>query len=230
MPIQNETMLLHCCCAPCTIMPLSELLAPHENSKSENNKQKQLALYYSNSNIHPASEYEKRLQTLRSYLKPFEVELLVDTYNPDVWEEEVGIFGGPYPLIEEDEKYQQNLAQREKRCGACYELRFKKLCSKARELAYGCVDSTLTISPYQFTQIIHDKLESCAAEQELQAKKSDWRPLYNEATRISRELGMYRQNYCGCRYSEQEAQMEKEARKKQRAAKKQQQDSFGAAQ
>ena len=65
------------------------------------------------------------------------------------------------------------------------------------------------MSPYQYTRIIREELERACAREGIKACFADYRPFYDEATRRSREGGMYRQNYCGCRFSDAEAAAER---------------------
>lgn len=180
----------------------------------------ELVAFYSNSNIHPKEEYELRLATLKAYLKDKEIPLQTGEYDPELWKETVGIFGGPYPLIQDDETYEEMLAARKQRCAACYRLRFDTLAAAAKKLGATHIASTLTISPYQFIDLINDALVHSAQSYGVQAMLTDWHSLYQDATRTSRELGMYRQNYCGCHYSKEEAAIEREARKRARKSQK----------
>lgn len=74
------------------------------------------------------------------------------------------------------------------------------------------------MSPYQYTRIIREELERACAREGIKACFADYRPFYDEATRRSREGGMYRQNYCGCRFSDAEAAAEREERRAARRA------------
>ena len=170
-------------------------------------------LYYSNPNIHPKEEYDLRRTTLEDYATTQGVPYEVGPYEPDLWNERVGLYGGPYPLIPGAENFEMNLAAKKRRCLACYRLRFEQLalCAHSEGLEY--LDSTLTISPYQFAQEIKQALSESAQERRLSSLDNDWRPYYAEATSKSLSLGMYRQNYCGCFYSEEEARLERQARK-----------------
>ena len=90
----------------------------------------------------------------------------------------------------------------------------------ARELGYSYISTTLAVSPYQLFDTCQDVLERLADANGLTAVWRDFRPHYPEATTRSRELGMYRQNYCGCRFSAAEAAIERhEARDARKAAK-----------
>lgn len=90
----------------------------------------------------------------------------------------------------------------------------------ARELGFGLVSTTLAVSPYQLYDTCMDELVRLAAASGLTPVVRDFRPLYPEATRRSRELGMYRQSYCGCRFSALEAQLDRQARRDERRAQK----------
>ena len=91
----------------------------------------------------------------------------------------------------------------------------------AREQGFSFISTTLAVSPYQLFDVCGDELVSIARSYGLTSVWRDFRPYYAEATRESRELGMYRQNYCGCRFSAAEATLERqEARDVRKAAKK----------
>lgn len=107
---------------------------------------------------------------------------------------------------------------REARCRACYRLRFEEAARYAREHGFSALGTTLSVSPYQYTRIIREELERACAREGIQARFDDYRPYYDEATRRSREGGMYRQNYCGCRFSDAEAAAEREQRRAERQA------------
>ena len=111
-------------------------------------------------------------------------------------------------------------ARREARCRACYRLRLEETARVAAERGFEGIGTTLSVSPYQYTQVIREEVERAAAQAGVASVFEDFRPYYDEATRESRELGMYRQNFCGCRISDLEAAAERAERKEQRAAAK----------
>ena len=112
-------------------------------------------------------------------------------------------------------------ARREARCRACYRLRLEETARVAAEQGYDGIGTTLSVSPYQYTQVIEEEVQRAASRAGITGIFEDFRPYYDEATRRSRALGMYRQNYCGCRISDEEAAAERAERKAQRAAAKQ---------
>ena len=213
MPSLEKKLLLHCCCAPCTLLPLETLLREGWD----------LSLYFYNPNIQPAEEYRLRLETLHSLLdSQFDgISLYTGLYEPALWEERVGVFGGPYPLITDSSDYPDLLEKRKLRCAACYRLRFEALATFGAELGDGkgsyCLDTTLTISPYQFIPEAREALTKSAAAQSLEAHMTDWREYYQLSIGRYRELGLYRQNSCGCRYSRQEAELERHAIRRTRS-------------
>ena len=184
-------LMLHACCGPCSLEP-TRLFAEEGH---------EVALEYSNPNIYPPEEYEHRLATLREHVaEPQGLRVYEGAYDPDTWEREVAVHG----------------IDREARCRACYRLRLERAAAKAVDLGYDALATTLTISPYQFTGIILEELERAAERHGLVSLGRDFRDCYPEATRRSKALGMYRQNYCGCRFSIAEAAEEREQRKAER--------------
>ncbi len=183
--------LLHACCGPCSLEPVRIYQEEHAS----------FSIYFDNPNIHPADEYRRRLETIGEHVcAPDRIELVEGPYDPETWEKEAGIWG----------------LQREERCRACYRMRFRRLAAKAVELGFDAIGTTLTISPYQYTDVIIEELERAATEAGIASDARDWSGRYQEATRRSRELGMYRQNYCGCRFSMAEAALERKQRAEQR--------------
>lgn len=120
-----------------------------------------------------------------------------------------------------DPKFAHLYSDRDNRCRACYRLRLEELARYAHEHDFDAIGTTLSVSPYQYTSIIKEELERAAAHYDgLTALFEDFRPYYPNATKRSRDLGMYRQNYCGCAYSDKEAAAERAARKAARKKKK----------
>lgn len=192
-------LLLHACCGPCSMEPVRILrergVEPH--------------IHYSNSNIAPADEYDRRLQAIREWAAHEGVGFAEDAYAPAEWMREV-------KSIAEDVLHGES--KREERCRACYRQRLGASARYAAEHGYTAIGTTLTISPYQFTDVIREELERAAAKHGLECAFEDYSPHYAEATRRSREAGMYRQRYCGCAWSKAEAEAEQAERRAVRAA------------
>ncbi len=229
-------MLLHACCGPCSLEP-SRILREQGHS---------ITIFYANSNIAPAEEYEHRLRTLRAWAESEGIGVREGVCDADAWQRGAGRIGaaaieearqkilaekadnspempdrfGVYSELTLDEA--ASLAvdpeKRAARCRACYRLRLEEAARHAAEEGFEALSTTLAVSPYQYTDIIREELERAAGRAGIRAVFEDFRPFYPEATRRSRELDMYRQNYCGCMLSNIEAAAERAQRKAQRRA------------
>lgn len=194
-PTDRVPLLLHACCGPCSLEPVRLLRAEGFEP----------TILWSNPNIQPLSEHERRLETLRAWARDVaHVDVIVAGDDRGAWERACAPAG----------------FDRERRCRACYALRLAEACRVARELGFEFVSTTLAVSPYQLFDVCAEQLRAVCAAHGLTAVWRDFRPYYAEATRESRELGMYRQNYCGCRFSAAEAAIGRhEARDERRRAK-----------
>lgn len=193
-------LLLHACCGPCSLEPSRVL-------RSEGHD---ISIYYANSNIAPQSEYEHRLLTLKQWAATEDIAVIEGSYDPKAWMACAGAIG----------KAEVGSQKREDRCRACYRLRLEETARAAIERGFEGIATTLSVSPYQYTQVIKEETERAANGAGITALFQDFRPYYDEATRRSRALGMYRQNYCGCLFSKAEAEAERAERKAARAAEK----------
>ncbi|HIY51839.1 MAG TPA: epoxyqueuosine reductase QueH [Candidatus Olsenella avicola] len=190
-------LLLHACCGPCSLEPVR--LLREEGFEP--------TILWTNPNIQPLAEHALRLDTLLAWVSDVaHVDVIVAGDDRAAWERACAPAG----------------FDRERRCRACYALRLEEACRVARERGFEHVSTTLAVSPYQLFDACGEILRAAAARHGLTPVWRDFRPFYPEATRESRELGMYRQNYCGCRFSAAEAAIERhearDARKAARAA------------
>ena len=202
-----NSLLLHVCCAPCSTAPvrlLKEQGIP-------------FATFFYNPNIESSEEYELRLATFRSFAKTVGIPVMGSSYEPTLWEEAVKPASGVFPLIAGDPDFNENYKKRQERCRKCYRLRFERLAAEALSQGFDGISTTLSISPYQFTDTIAEELAKAARRHKLNDAFVDYRPLYPESIQRSRELSLYRQNYCGCSYSLVEATLERQARKSSKA-------------
>lgn len=205
-----------------------------------------ITVLYANSNIAPAPEYERRLHELKRYADIQGFEVLEGAYEPEAWERDVAPIGEAFkqyspafgeafasqqaeddnPLSELGPTAPTTVAElldderRKERCRACYRLRLEEAAEVAREGGFDALTTTLAVSPYQFTEVIFEELVKASEQAGVKPLFQDFRPYYDEATRISRELNMYRQNYCGCRFSVQEGAATRAFIKQQRKARK----------
>lgn len=177
-------LLLHACCAPCSLEPVRLLV--EEGFEP--------TICWTNPNIQPAEEHDRRLVELRRWCAAEGIPLIEAGEDADRWERGVATLG---------------TRDRERRCRACYALRLAEACRVAEAKGFTHIATTLVVSPYQLFDTCNDVLEQLAAAHGLTPVIRDFRPWYPEATRRSRELGMYRQQYCGCRFSAAEAALDR---------------------
>jgi hypothetical protein len=169
-------LLMHICCGPCTIYPLKELRTQgHEV----------VGVFY-NPNIHPSQEYQKRRQTLNDYATMSFLNV---------------IWSAGYPM----EEFVRNVSFKEKeRCAYCLLDRLKYTAELAIQEKYDGFTTTLLYSKYQKHDLIRQIGENLSSELRIIFFYQDFRVGWSEGVRISKELGLYRQQYCGCIYSEKE--------------------------
>jgi predicted adenine nucleotide alpha hydrolase (AANH) superfamily ATPase len=165
-----------------------------------------------------AEEFARRASVAKDYAASLGIDFIEQPYTPANWEDCAGMLGGPYPMCDGRDDYDDMREKRRVRCRECYRQRFEATAAIARELGINKISTTLTISPYQFVDDINGVLQDVASQNGLQAVKSDFRSRYHDSVVRSRELCMYRQNYCACRFSKAEAQIERDARKAARKA------------
>ena len=169
-------LLLHCCCAPCSIECIAAL---REEGLSPE-------LLWYNPNIHPFTEYRSRRDTLVSYSSTIGAKLtLRDEYGLRQFVAAVS-------------------PDFDRRCGYCYKCRMEETARCAAENGYDGFSTTLLISPYQKHELIRETAERMAAAYGVEFIYRDFRPRFRKGQQQARELGLYIQKYCGCIFSEEE--------------------------
>ena len=169
-------LLLHICCAPCSIYPIDRIRANHHDIMG----------YFYRSNIHPFTECLKRQQTLETYARQIDLKLII---------------AQDYDL----ETFLQNIAFREaNRCHICYHQRLQATAKLAKRGKFDGFSTTLLYSKHQNHDAIRSIGEALAGQYGLAFYYEDFREGWKEGIDISKRLGMYRQQYCGCIYSEKE--------------------------
>lgn len=177
-------VLLHICCGPCGLYPLAVLRAEGLEVTG---------LFY-NHNIHPYQEYQRRRDAALQMAEQEQFELMVQDH---------------YQL---EEFLAQVAAEPDKRCGYCYASRLDTAARTARENGYDAFTSSLFYSRYQNHDLMRAKAEDAAERNGVLFLYRDFRPGWQEGIRRSKELGLYRQQYCGCIYSEKDRYHPREQR------------------
>lgn len=180
---QKPKLLLHVCCAPCSSYVLTYLCDYFD-----------ITILYYNPNISPYEEYEKRLN---------EAKRLVKELNKD----NIHIMECEY----ENEKFEQIAQGLEEvpeggiRCRKCYELRIEKTAQYAKKHNYDYFTTTLTISPLKNSQVLNQIGRELEEKYNIKYLYSDFKKKegYKTSIILSKKYNLYRQNYCGCKYSKQ---------------------------
>ena len=169
-------VLLHVCCAPCGIFPIRHL---REEGMT-------VSGYFHRSNIHPYTECRKREETLVAYAESINLPLIIQK---------------GYDL----EGFLRNAAFREaERCRVCYHDRLSATAGIARHGGFDAFSSTLLYSKFQNHDLILATGEALSKEFGIPFLYRDFREYWKAGIEESKQLGLYRQPYCGCIYSEKE--------------------------
>ncbi len=182
----KPSLLLHVCCGPCSSNVLKELFESFD-----------ITIYYSNSNIYPQVEYNRRYQELLTFIEKFNINfnqyihVLEDPYNHPEWVSHL------YPLKE--------LPEGSLRCRLCYSLRMRRTFDYAKINNFDYWTTVLSISPHKNSQWINEIGDSWQQDKPhflyADFKKNSG---YLKSTQMTKEYNMYRQNYCGCMFSYEE--------------------------
>jgi predicted adenine nucleotide alpha hydrolase (AANH) superfamily ATPase len=169
-------VLLHICCGPCALYPLSVLRAEGLDVSG----------WFYNHNIHPYKEYELRRDNARKMAELEGLELIErDQYNL--------------------EEFLANVAaDPASRCGYCYASRLDATAAAAKANGFAAFTSSLFYSRYQNHELMQQMAENAAQKYGVEFLYRDFRSGWQEGIRRSKELTLYRQQYCGCIYSEKE--------------------------
>ncbi len=169
-------ILLHICCAPCSIYPLRIL------------KERRASVmgYFYKSNIHPYTECLKREETLKSYADDIDLKV---------------IYQKGYDI---DSFFQRTAFREGNRCTSCFHDRLNAAAKVAKKGKFDCFSTTLLYSKFQNHDLIRTIGESIGKTSGVPFYYQDFRTGWKEGVETSKQMNMYRQQYCGCIYSEKE--------------------------
>ncbi|MGA2191937.1 MAG: epoxyqueuosine reductase QueH [Nitrospirota bacterium] len=175
-------LLLHICCAPCLVFPLKALR--DEGIFPDG--------YFYNPNIHPYTEFRVRLAALEDYAKTQHLTLASEVgYDVEEFLRRVVMSDGD-------------------RCAICYEMRLRKAAQTAKDSGYDAFTTTLLFSKYQKHELLVQIADVISRDVKIKFLYRDFRRGWEEGQKISHELKMYHQKYCGCIYSEKERYLKSE--------------------
>ncbi len=172
-------VLLHICCAPCSTATI-------ESWQLEG---AEVTGTFFNPNIHPFAEHHRRYDTLLAYASKLRLPLV----------------GEPHYDVREWLRMVRGSEEKGERCRFCIGQRLRYTAELAAAGGFDCFSTTLSVSPWQDHDIIIEQGEEAAADAGVEFAYRDLRPRYRRSVELSREADLYRQKYCGCIFSEQEA-------------------------
>ncbi len=175
----GERIIIHACCAICSGYPISYL----------KDMGYQVCVYFYNPNIHPLEEYQKRLEAQRILCKNLDCELIEGDYNPQEYYEFVKGF--------------ENEPEKGLRCDKCFELRLRKTAEFAKSIGVNKFTTSIVISPHKNFAKLTSIGEKIAKETGIEYLAIDFKKKdgFLKTNKISKELNLYRQNYCGCSFA-----------------------------
>ena len=170
-----KKLLLHSCCGPCSTVVIERLKEDFE-----------VTVFYYNPNIEPKEEYEKRKEEQKKVCQNFGVTFIDFDYDNANWREFVAGL----------EKEKEGGA----RCEKCFVYRLSRTAKYAKGHGFDIFATTLSVSPHKNTNLLNNIGEAISEQEKIEFlpenfKKKDG---YLRSINLSKELGLYRQNYCGC--------------------------------
>ncbi len=169
-------VLFHICCAPCAIYPYYHMIEENMGPVG----------FFYNPNIHPYLEYRKRLDTLRDFAAHADMDLTIsEGYDLDAFLSRVVGKGAA-------------------RCEQCYRMRLDAAATEAVKQGTPLYTSSLLYSKRQKHDLIIGVARETAVDHRIEFYYEDFRRGWREGIMESKALGLYRQQYCGCIYSEME--------------------------
>ena len=186
-------LLLHSCCAPCSSYVLEYL-----------SNYFYITVFYYNPNIYPDEEYQKRVWEQQRFIESLPTKYPIDFVEGDF---EKDLFFEKIKGLEQE-------PEGGRRCEVCFRLRLEKTAALAKEMGMDYFTTTLSISPLKNAKLLNEIGQKLAEEYRVDYLVSDFKKRngYKRSVELSGEYGMYRQDYCGCVFSYQERQRQKEER------------------
>lgn len=175
-------VLLHSCCAPCSSQVLARL--------SDNFL---VTVLYYNPNIEPFSEYEKRKEEQKRFIKSFPSKNQISFLDCDYENEKFKVMA----------KGLENMPEGGERCHKCYTLRMEKTAALAKENNFNYFCTTLSVSPFKNSRVLNEIGNMLEKKYDIKYLYSDFKKEdgYKKSIEYSKKYNLYRQNYCGCIYS-----------------------------
>lgn len=185
IPRKMRKLLLHTCCAPCSTRAIEMLCEEYS-----------VTVFYYNPNIYPEAEYIKRKSEQIKYIDILKLNgKEIDYIDCDYQAKD--FYENPLITSLTDEPEGGN------RCAVCFEIRLSKTANVAKQNNYDIFATSLTVSPHKNASIINQLGNKIAKQVDIDYLETDFKKQngYKRSVELSKENNLYRQNYCGCKYS-----------------------------
>ena len=181
--MSKKKILLHSCCAPCSTAVIERL-----------NDEYEITILYYNPNIYPEEEYFKRKNEEIRYIQILkENGIFIDFLDCDYESE----------MFYETVKGLEGEREGGARCAVCFKLRLEKTAILANKMGFDIFGTTLTVSPHKNSELINAIGKALSEKHKIEYLESNFKKQngYKRSVEISKENGIYRQNYCGCEFA-----------------------------
>jgi len=176
--VPKPSLLVHICCAPDAAYVIGLLKDNYD-----------VSAFFSNSNIQPADEYERRLGEARKVAGILGVGLIEDDYDPARWMQITSKL--------------KNEPEKGRRCDVCYAFRLERTAQRAAELGFSGFTTVMSLSPWKKAASLNRIGRMFGRRYGVEFLEADFkkRDGFRKSVLLSKELRLYRQDYCGCLYS-----------------------------
>ena len=172
--LMGKRILLHVCCGPCSTSSVERLIAEGYDP----------VLFFSDSNIFPREEFMKRYDNLLIVAERYGLPVILDSWDHQEWLEAV--------------KGHEGDREHGERCSLCFRFNLSRAAAEAEKLGIDEFTTTLTVSRFKRSEAIFSEGRRFPGFQEIDFKKKDG---FGRSIALSKELGLYRQSWCGCEFS-----------------------------
>ncbi|MFH1440204.1 MAG: epoxyqueuosine reductase QueH [Candidatus Woesearchaeota archaeon] len=210
----KQKLLLHVCCACCSTEVIERLAGEYD-----------ITLFFSNSNIYPFDEYEKRLKSAKKLAKEMGLDLYEDEFQSIEWEmfvsdaseslKEKTAVATSHKLqatsLNNLETNYKKMPEGGGRCRLCFSFNLTRTAKFAKDFSFDCFTTTLTISPHKNHVMINEIGTILSKEYGVSFLQENFKKQdgFRKSIEHSKKHNLYRQNYCGCKYSMNSIEKEK---------------------
>jgi predicted adenine nucleotide alpha hydrolase (AANH) superfamily ATPase len=174
----KRDLLVHVCCAPCATAVFEALAQDFA-----------VTAFFYNPNIQPDTEYQKRLEHVRSLCRMQDIPLVIPEYDNGSWMRHTAGL--------------EHETEGGSRCSICFRVRLARTVAAAQTMGIGTVATTLSVSPHKNARLINEVGADAVRGTGIMFVDRDFKKNdgYRKSCELSRKYGLYRQKYCGCLYS-----------------------------